>query len=314
MNFRLRVYIAIAFLSTSVGCSNSHNNDLAAEPKAETPISLKDFPIEPKVIYGEDDRLDLYEVEDPTYHLLARSTAMMMRESRMEYNSESDSYTIMTQIIGEKFRLCPDEPFWEQLAAGVCSSFLVSPDTIITAGHCIRTQGSCNTAKFVFDYALFEPDQSVRTDVPASNVYSCKELVHSENWVGKADFAVVKLDRPVEGRLPLAINAGQEIELGTDIFVIGNPLGLPTKVAGGARVRDFPANSEDYFETNLDTYGGNSGSAVFNASTGEVEGILVRGERDFVEKDGCRVSNQCENDQCNGEEVTKISKILPYLE
>lgn len=306
MNFRLRFYIAFILLSTALGCSQ-------ATPEKNSSQSEKvqqNFSIQPRVIYGEDDRLDLFEVEDANYHLLARSTAMMMRESRMDYDQTSDTFTVQTQIIGEKYRLCPEEPFWEQQAAGVCSSFLVAPDILITAGHCIRTQGSCETAKFIFDYALFEEDQTVRTTIPSSDVYSCEKLIHSENRVGQADFAVIQLDRPVQGRMPLAFNRNREIELDTDLFVIGNPLGLPTKVAGGAYVRSI---EPDYFVSNLDTYGGNSGSAVFNLETGEIEGILVRGERDFVEKDGCRLSNSCADDQCNGEDVTKISKILPYL-
>ncbi|WP_420540401.1 S46 family peptidase (plasmid) [Paenibacillus polymyxa] len=46
--------------------------------------------------------------------------------------------------------------------------------------------------------------------------------------------------------------------------------------AVGAAVRDNPPNA--FFVANLDTYGGNSGSPVFNSDTHEVEGILVRGE------------------------------------
>ena len=66
-----------------------------------------------------------------------------------------------------------------------------------------------------------------------------------------------------------------------------------------------------YFSSNLDTFGGNSGSAVFNADTGEVEGILVRGEADYVNdrRRGCKVPNQCSDGGCRGEEVTRITNI-----
>src|SRR6185295_6557109 len=95
------------------------------------------------------------------------------------------------------------------------------------------------------------------------------------------------------------------------IIVIGHPAGLPTKVAGGAAVRDEkPAG---YFTANLDTYGGNSGSAVFNAVTGLVEGILVRGENDYVWKGSCRVSNVCTNEGCRGEDVTKVSALADII-
>jgi hypothetical protein len=62
---------------------------------------------------------------------------------------------------------------------------------------------------------------------------------------------------------------------------------------------------------NLDTYGGNSGSPVFNHRTGEVEGILVRGENDYVYDpgQGCQVSNRCASDVCRGEDVTYITNV-----
>ena len=72
-------------------------------------------------------------------------------------------------------------------------------------------------------------------------------------------------------------------------------------------------NKPGYFVANLDTYGGNSGSAVFNAKTGVIEGILVRGENDYVYKGNCRVSNVCASDGCRGEDVTKLSAITATI-
>ncbi len=63
------------------------------------------------------------------------------------------------------------------------------------------------------------------------------------------------------------------------LYVIGHPSGLPTKVADGAQVC---TQKGTHFSANLDTYGGNSGSAVFNAKTNEVVGILVRGANDYT--------------------------------
>ncbi|MEO0336822.1 MAG: serine protease, partial [Pseudomonadota bacterium] len=267
--------------------------------------------IRPRVIYGEDDRLDIYEVEDPALTHLAASTAAMVRERMLTLNEIDGTFQLETQNFGERYRLCEDEPFRNQRTGAVCSAFLVSPNVLVTAGHCVRTQGSCETARFVFDYALFESEQEQpHQGIPAANVYSCKNLIHSEVQVNSADFAVIELDRPVTGRTPLQLNLESSIDLGANILVIGHPVGLPTKVAGGASVRHI---EEAYFIANLDTYGGNSGSAVFNAETGEVEGILVRGARDFVEKDGCRASNRCADDACGGEDVTKIQYVEPYL-
>jgi len=72
-------------------------------------------------------------------------------------------------------------------------------------------------------------------------------------------------------------------------------------------VRD--ASPTGYFVANLDTYGGNSGSAVFNAKTGVIVGILVRGENDYIYQGDCRVSNVCQATGCRGEDVTKLSAV-----
>ena len=98
------------------------------------------------------------------------------------------------------------------------------------------------------------------------------------------------------------------VEVGEDLVVIGHPTGLPTKIADGANVR---RRAGTYFVANLDTYGGNSGSAVFNANTGVVEGILVRGETDYRRdyRRNCRVSNVVSDNGGRGEDVTYITNI-----
>jgi hypothetical protein len=88
----------------------------------------------------------------------------------------------------------------------------------------------------------------------------------------------------VAGRRPLAVRSAGRVAKGQPLFVIGHPNGLPTKFADGAQVRGNA--HKDFFVANLDTYGGNSGSPVFNAVSLEVEGILVRGENDFVRRGG----------------------------
>ena len=68
-----------------------------------------------------------------------------------------------------------------------------------------------------------------------------------------------------------------------------------------------------YFVSNLDTYGGNSGSAVFNSATNEVVGILVRGDADFFSQNGCAVSNRCFASGCRGEDVTRVDLLSKMM-
>ena len=56
-----------------------------------------------------------------------------------------------------------------------------------------------------------------------------------------------------------------------------------------------------------------SGSPVFNSDTHEVEGILVRGETDFVTQGSCRVSLVCPSSGCRGEDCTRTTEFVGSL-
>ncbi|MDD5656035.1 MAG: serine protease [Elusimicrobia bacterium] len=263
----------------------------------------------PRVIYGDDDRIDLYQVQDPRLLKLADSTAALFKSSDVFMDQATQQARLATRPYGEVMKLCPEEPFREQEKGAFCSGSLVAPNVIMTAGHCVATAESCAKIKFVFGFAIKAAGQLPRA-VPASEVYGCGKLLGRLQENRGADWALVQLDRPVSGHSPLALGKGEPANQ-TALFVIGHPAGLPAKVAGGAWVRD--ASPKGFFVANLDTYGGNSGSAVFNARTGLVEGILVRGENDYVWKGSCRVSNKCASDACRGEDVTKLSAVIPNL-
>lgn len=285
-----------------------------SQEKATTnsqPLSpSQDVQVGQRVIYGEDNRLDLYQVTDALWKQKTNSTVALMSSSKVTPNGLG-GFRISTSAYGSSQSLCKNEPFYEQVTAAFCSGSLIAPDIIMTAGHCVRNQSSCESTKFVFNFAYAEAGKTPN-NVGADDVYSCKQLIHSEvNSSNDSDFALIRLDRKVVGHDPLAIRQQGKISDTENIVVIGHPSGLASKIAGGASVRD---NSlETYFIANLDTYGGNSGSAVFNEA-GLVEGILVRGERDFVYKNGCYVSNVCTNSGCRGEDVTRVSEVLKYVD
>jgi hypothetical protein len=260
------------------------------------------------VIYGTDTRIDLYQTTDPRLRALADSTVALFQAGAVTSNGGTSK--LATQNFGLRNGLCKEEPFYEQGAGAFCSGSLVAPDVIMTAGHCVPSAEECANIKFVFGFAVKE--KGVLPDsVPETEVYGCKELIGREQANDGADWALVRLDRKVAGHAPLKLNLTGRIEAKTEVLVIGHPSGLPTKIADGAFVRD--SSKPGFFVANLDTYGGNSGSAVFNSATGLVEGILVRGEVDYVQKGDCRVSNVCPADGCRGEDVTKIANVADKI-
>ena len=257
----------------------------------------------PPVIYGEHNRKDVYETKQSALVELSKSTAAMIPNAKISIASG------VATIKGETLQsrgICAEERFADQMTAANCSGFLVSENVLVTAGHCIKSEADCAGYKWVFDYKMSSAKQN-SMEVDATDVYSCSRIIaRSLDNMTKDDYAVIQLDRKSDRR-PLTFRKSGKVAVGTDIVVIGHPTGLPTKIADGAQVR---SHSNKHFVTNLDTYGGNSGSAVFNQRTGEVEGILVRGENDYVQSPrGCMVSNKCANDGCRGEDVTYITNI-----
>jgi hypothetical protein len=122
---------------------------------------------------------------------------------------------------------------------------------------------------------------------------------------------LIRIDRPVTNHAIAQIRQTARIADDQEVHVIGHPVGLPTKVAGGAAVRENKQPA--FFVANLDTYGGNSGSPVFNSSNHVVEGVLVRGDTDFVAQGDCNVSLVCPDTGCRGEDCTRTTEFAHLL-
>lgn len=277
-------------------------------------LSISAFanPHNPKVIYGDDNRLDMVETLNPKHIELARSTAAqidnknLIRTSKNLFGIGKDNVRVVSRTL-QQIGICASERFSHQVAGARCSGFLVGKDLLVTAGHCIKTLEDCENYSWVFGYEVKTTADTTVT-LPVENVFRCKEIIaRSLDSGNQDDYALVRLEREVKNRHPLNFRREGVIADNAGLFVIGHPIGLPTKVADGANVRNN--QPEKYFVANLDTYGGNSGSAVFNAETNEVEGILVRGEDDFVYNPtmNCSESHRCANDACRGEDVTRIT-------
>ncbi len=267
------------------------------------------------VIYGSDDRLELSQIPDHQVQALAAAVVGLVAPKAIE--DLGNGYSKIKSLSLEKQEsVCPDESFKEQETAMYCTGFLISPRLVVSAGHCIASRQACNNTKFVFGYAI---DGSNRpyNEISNSDIYSCGKLIHSEHNPKEQqsledDFAIIELDRDVRGHIPLVLETDSKLVIGDRLFAWGHPLGLPLKYTDNAWVRRVGPNN--YVNTNLDTYTGNSGSPIFNASTLRVEGILIDGEEDFdTTKEGCRKSRVCQDGDCAGELFLKSSVVLDFL-
>ena len=278
---------------------------LADNPLADhsTDEIVKNVKTRQKVIYGVDDRQDIFDVTDPAILGSADSVVSLWHAANVVDNGNGTS-TLNTQNFGTRWNLCNEEPFREQPIGAFCSGFLVAPDIVATAGHCVNA-GNVTNVRFVFGFRMTNASNA-QTTIDNNEIYSGASVIGRELNTGGTDWTLVRLDREVTNHNAVPIRRVGTIPNNQNVYVIGHPSGLPMKYAPGANVRD---NTPDaFFVANLDTYGGNSGSPVFNANTHTVEGILVRGENDFVMNGTCRISLICPNTGCRGEDCTRTTQ------
>ncbi|OGS11567.1 MAG: hypothetical protein A2234_04405 [Elusimicrobia bacterium RIFOXYA2_FULL_58_8] len=267
---------------------------------------------EGRSIYGPDNRLDYFEAS-AGMQTLSNSVVSLWQSYKVVANASTGKYDLSTRTLGEARNLCPSEKFRDQKIGAFCSGSLVGEDLVMTAGHCIETEADCADTKLVFGFKVGKAGETGPSSIAKSEVYTCSSIVKRYLGAGLgADYALIKLDRKVTGHAPLAINRTGAIKRDTKIFVIGHPSGLPLKVAADSKVRDV--SRPGYFVADLDTFGGNSGSAVFNLATNKIEGILVRGDEDYTSTPaGCDTVATFPQAGGRGEDVTKISELSSFI-
>jgi len=232
-----------------------------------------------KGVWDLDNRKDYYQVEDEQIKKNADCVAAICMKNDL-VAGDNGYIKLKTRNFWKALNLCKGEPFYDQpIAAGrLCTGFLVKKDVIATAAHCLYGFG-LSQMRFLFGFKMLDSSKPA-TQVPKNEIYQgIKVLKNVHNRKGdKSDWALVKLDRKVEGH-PVVKFPGTEIICGQPVYVIGHPCGLPLKYADGANVQTV---ENVFFSADLDVFSGNSGSPVFSDDTHELVGIAVRGDtRDF---------------------------------
>ncbi|ODS01038.1 hypothetical protein AUC68_11640 [Methyloceanibacter methanicus] len=265
---------------------------------------------EVKAIYGPDDRRNYYRAS-PHERRAADATAVLVNSLKVTPNDDGT-----VSVSDEGAHLCgpasgfPAERFWDEPAPGFCSGFKVGPRLIATAGHCVHV-ATCPSTTVLFGFRKETESQPVSTTFARKDLYQCREVVAGAlGGEDGSDWRVIRVDRDIED-VPTVALSSDPVQFGQPLTVVGYPMGLPVKIAANATVRDV---RQAFFVANLDTYGGNSGSVVYDTDklrAGELvaRGVLVRGEEDFLMSSPCRISNKCPDQGCRGEDVTKAEML-----
>lgn len=257
---------------------------LTAFPAPSAPLN--------QLIYGNDDRKDLYEITDPVLRSYAPAVGMLVGTSyiKEEGGQLEVSGGTLNQAKQSEFKkpLCPDVKFRNQIEPGSCSGFLVAQNILATAGHCVK--GGIADTRVVMNFAVTSASQAnaPRFKIRPDQIYSIRRIISTkyepgQDRVGNAiespqgrtefmDYALLELDRSVTGATRFSLELDSETRSGDEVMLLGHPHGVPLKYAAGARVT-VAGGIKSY--ANLDGFRGNSGSLVMNLRTRKVIGIYT---------------------------------------
>jgi HEAT repeat protein/V8-like Glu-specific endopeptidase len=192
------------------------------------------------------------------------------------------------------------EAFGNECAAGFGTAFLVGKQLAMTAAHCICKKdtdildekiiqstlivfGFQNAKKFPSDYLFADYQVYQIKKVISYQFIRIQDKNHSfTEWT---DWALVELDQEAPFT-PLKMNMTKKVADKTNLYMLGHPYGLPVKFVDNGSVQRN--HHKDFFDCNLDAFGGNSGAPVCNKITHEVVGILCSGGADYQITDNYR--------------------------
>ncbi len=271
-------------------------------------------------IYGPDHRRDISRAL-PQWQKAAQAVAVSLPT---HYLKELDSDHFFHEEhdlrpYAETVGLCKNEKFANQKSFGHCTSFLIHPKVLISAGHCLLPTGTieneahsyCENFSFWFGYNdLNNPIDTLGSIIPKRDVAHCKRVIYAENNQqtepedNPIDFVIFELDKPITHIPHLKVSL-KELRKGQTVATIGHPQGLPAKYSGQSRTLE---NYNTTLSAYLDTLSGNSGGPAFNAQA-EVVGILISGHQFDTYKDkknNCDRLNRCSNNGKNCDVATEL--------
>lgn len=232
----------------------------------------------------------------------AQSVACLMGSRLLsQVSTPSEGYrlirnpTTLAQFVGQKIgaEFGENEKFRNEPAIGHGTAFLIGKQYALTAAHCVCIQNShsidrmkVDTTFLVFGFQMVSSTQC-RDFFEKRDVYRIMHVI-MPSWGYQqtdslVDWAIVQLDREVEGRLPLELDFSAEVNLNERVYMLGHPTGIPLKLARNAEVKK--RGDQTCFEANLDAFHGNSGSPVFSYQRNAVVGMLIQGNTDYETND-----------------------------
>lgn len=248
---------------------------------------------------------DLHQVTDTAIRKDASSVVAWVCASKLTPGVGSNvslATTPLTQYTtgGRPSDVCPSQPFRGQPQAVFCTGVLVSPYVVATSATCLKqAEALCECSKTgaptcdgfftganpavraVFGFDMLDAAKA-RTSFAPQDVYTPRRIIKQASSAGY-NWALIALDRNVTQRTAAPLRT-DKVGGGENVLVVGNALGLPTKVTS-SKVLDN--NNTPFFTLVPGKVGALPGSPVFNARTHVIEGLVARDPATWSCANGC---------------------------
>ena len=193
-----------------------------------------------------------------------------------------------------------------------CTGTLITENLFLTAGHCFDESGGGWQRPLINGTNDVIPSSEIATNMhinfnyqvdPAGNLqteqeFAIVELV--EYRLGGLDYAIVRLAGSPSQAFGTGIVAREDAAEQDILCIIGHPAGVPKRVEAGP-LTSFSGDRIHY--NDIDTLGGNSGSAIWQSPGGEIVGVHTNG--------GCTTSGAGSN---SGVRISRILEESPTLQ
>jgi hypothetical protein len=204
-------------------------------------------------------------------------------------------------------KICNDCKFINEVIPAFGTGWAFKNDLVITANHCCANEHMLDTLYFVFNFL-----ENTNSFISSDRVFKAISIIPKKNEDLRYDFTIIKVDRPVPNPLINYLERNSDVKTGERLYMLGHPLGLPMKYTPGGIIYECERTK---LKTNLDAFSGNSGSPVLNMRTHKIEGILIKGRRDFEWVRDKNCVQYCFYpfdfpDAFDGEEVLRLNNLI----
>ena len=263
-----------------------------------------------KRLYGPsqyDSRIEIAQLKpevdwQQAIYSKSESVAMIVEKENL-IKISPDIYQLNTAVtLKGRYKLCEGEAFANQIVVGCGTAFIIDKNSMMTAAHVF--QRPLKNYAVVFGYRVINRLGTAETSIPSEDVYFPVEITKSYSDL---DIVKFRTDREIK-RPVLQWEKSKGLKNGSEIYMLGYPMGLPEKLTINADISD---NSNfHYFYTSLDSFQGNSGSPVFNYETHKIIGVLVSGMADYELHGDCYKNSSCRQPDCIGEKVIRMEHVI----